>query len=885
MSAEYQARGRRLGSAPWVACLLLLGPASPAAAQTASGASLVERPARLVIAAAPLETALGRLQASSGVRIAYSAESLPEEARVSCDCAESTVGEALATLLNGTDLTYVTRASHILIVLAPRGRIGAANDSGGVVGSVHDAESGLPIAAASVSLAGTGQVATTGEDGAFLFADVPPGSYMIRAAAVGYRQAEATRADVRSDVRTTVTVILEAAPLALAEIVVAPGTFDVRGEEFPLLRQTLTRAEMDALPQLGEDAFRVLERLPGIATGDISAKMQVRGGHDDELMIALDGVELFEPYHMKDLDSVLGILDVQALGSMSLLAGGVTAEHGDRLSGLLDLRTRQPRVEGNHHSLGLSVSSLSARSQGTFDGGRGAWLASARRGFLDLLLELAQTDEDNEQLSPQYFDVLGKVDFLVGTRHRLGLHVLHAGDNLDLEEIDGPDDLDELHTDWRNTNAWLTWDWAAGEALDVTTTASLASLSRSRQGQVDARGASQHADFVLADDRGDFDFLTLRQDWLWAPADAVLLKFGGEVRDARARYDYRRETGQEIALEDGAFGFDLDTLVVALESESTEASAYFATRLQPANPLVVEVGGRYDHRSHSGDDDFAPRVHASLELGGGATLRGSWGVYHQSHGVEELSVVDGERAYFPSERATQWAAGLQLTRGSLDARLEAYRRTIEDPRPRYLNVIRQIIPFPEAGNDRVRFLPERGRADGIELMLSAKTGARSAISTSYILARAEDRLEGRWVPRTFDQRHTVNARWHHSPNERWDLAAGWQYHTGWPNTPMEFVVDTVSVEPNGLDLIVDERPGPVNSVRLPAYHRMDFRATRSFSVGDGTLRAFVDLFNLYGRENLRSFDYKIVLPEGRAIANPGETLLPFLPSFGLTWEF
>ncbi len=167
-----------------------------------------------------------------------------------------------------------------------------------------------------------------------------------------------------------------------------------------------------------------------------------------------------------------------------------------------------------------------------------------------------------------------------------------------------------------------------------------------------------------------------------------------------------------------------------------------------------------------------------------------------------------------------------------------------------------------------------------------------------MLARAEDRLDGRWVPRTLDQRHTLNARWHYRPNNAWEFSAGWQYHTGWPSTPMEFQVDTLGVVPANnpppgsrscnpdfcIQLLVTERPGQINARRLPAYHRMDIRATRTFQVGSGTLSVFLDVFNLYNRENLRSFDYKVQLPSGTPIANVGETLLPILPSFGLTWE-
>ena len=116
---------------------------------------------------------------------------------------------------------------------------------------------------------------------------------------------------------------------------------------------------------------------------------------------------------------------------------------------------------------------------------------------------------------------------------------------------------------------------------------------------------------------------------------------------------------------------------------------------------------------------------------------------------------------------------------------------------------------------------------------------------------------------------------------------------------MEFQVDTLGVIPvdnpppgprfcdadSCTQLLINERPGPINAERLPAYHRMDIRVTRTFQVGSGTLSAFLDVFNLYNRENLRSYNYQVDLPSGTVIQNVGETLLPILPSFGLTWEF
>ncbi len=885
-----------------VVAFALGGFTSGAGAQTGEDAGLLARKANLEVERVSIMDALRRLQARSAVPIGFSPESIPSDLKVSCNCVDKTVREALETLLEGTELTFTARRNQILIT-RPNEPEAPLPTTGIVGGFVREAESGNPIAVARVEVRELRVATLTNADGRFLIPSVPPGAYTLDVDALGFRSEGIRSTQVTLDRPTILDLRLMRDPLALAEIVVAPGTFGIGGDEATLMRQTLTEEEMQALPQLGEDVFRTMERVPGVATGDISAKMAVRGGYPDELLIQLDGVELFEPYHMKDLDAIMGIVDVRTLGGLDLIAGGLPTQYGDRMTGLLDMRTQQPIGEGMRNSIGFSVSNITARTQGTFNDGRGGWLVSGRRGFLDILLAMAQDENTNDDLSPRYFDVMGKVELLVGARHRFSAHVLYAGDDLDLKSVsvlNNDTSQGELLTDWRNANAWLNWAWQLSPSMDASTILSIASLSRSRTGFDFEPGSSEIADALEVSDKSAFDFLTAKQDWRWAVADRVVLKFGGQLRFSKSRYNYRSEIGQEFHLGDGTVGVSVDSVRVSLRPESTETGAYLATRLQPHDRLVLELGGRYDYRTHTSDSDISPRVQAALELTTNTTLRASWGAYYQSHGLDELSAVDGDTLFFRSERANQIAAGIEHGFGrGWQVRAEVYHRAISDPRPRYLNVIREIIPFPEVGNDRVRFLPEKGRADGLELTLSGPLGSRADWTASYVLARTEDKLDGRWIPRTFDQRHTFNTRWHYRPDNAWEFSAGWQYHTGWPSTPMEFQVDTLGVIPSDnpppgsrsctddvcIQLLVNERPGPINALQLPAYHRMDIRATRTFQVGRGTLSAFLDVFNLYNRENLRSYDYKVDLPSGKAIQNVGETLLPILPSFGLTWEF
>ena len=64
--------------------------------------------------------------------------------------------------------------------------------------------------------------------------------------------------------------------LTLEKIVVTPSRFGI-AEERVAANVTLTNAELETLPQFGEDLYRTITRLPGLAADDFSAKFWVRG--------------------------------------------------------------------------------------------------------------------------------------------------------------------------------------------------------------------------------------------------------------------------------------------------------------------------------------------------------------------------------------------------------------------------------------------------------------------------------------------------------------------------------------------------------------------------------------------------------------------------------
>jgi len=82
--------------------------------------------------------------------------------------------------------------------------------------------------------------------------------------------------------------------------------------------------------------------------------------------------------------------------------------------------------------------------------------------------------------------------------------------------------------------------------------------------------------------------------------------------------------------------------------------------------------------------------------------------------------------------------------------------------------------------------------------------------------------------------------------------------------------------------------GQFYALRLPAYQRVDFRAQRRFELSRGTLRVFVDVFNLLGWRNRINYAYDVRFATNGALnvtRRNGESLFPRLPSAGVTWDF
>ncbi|MGH7617226.1 MAG: TonB-dependent receptor, partial [Gemmatimonadaceae bacterium] len=639
---------------------------------------------------------------------------------------------------------------------------------------------GTPVPSAFIELGSVPLVAVSAGDGAFSYPNIAPGEYSLRVRRLGFRPATSTVRVVGDDATVApVLVTLEATPVPLTAVVVSPGYFGIMAQPVGSL-QTLDREEIRTRPQLGDDLFRSINRLPGLSSDDFSAGFHVRGSEVDQMYVSFDGVQLIEPFHLKDLEGALSSLDVRSVDGIDLTTGGFTTEYGGRSGSLLTLHSLEPEATSTRTTLGLSITNLRVQSEGGFANGRGTWLVSGRRGYLDLALKLAGVDDS---LSPVYSDVFAKVTWTLSDRNRLALHVLDAGDGLHYN-----DDQGFIKSSYGSRYAWLTWDTRPVDRLTGQTVLSASGLNWLRSGVP----LSQNSSDEVHDERSYSDF-AVRDDWTLSISDRAALKFGGEAHAMRASYDYLG-LHTETTFANGTTTNTPLTVSANLTPGGSSLGAYVAPRVMLASWLTGELGARVDRVSYTGDALASPRGNLVANLTPTTSLRVSAGRYTQPQPIYTLQVGDGVTHFGSAEVDDQGAASIEQRLGDgVTVRVDAYDRRTVHERPRFINLRTSTEIFPEYAADRVLLPATSGQARGLELMARHSAAEGLEWTASYALASVTDDVDGKSLPRTYDQRHTAYIDASYRPDgARWRFSGAWQFHSGWPQAPVAFVVDTLA---------------------------------------------------------------------------------------------
>jgi hypothetical protein len=701
--------------------------------------------------------------------------------------------------------------------------------------------------------------------------EVTADTYLVTVGAAGYQSVE-REVRVRPGQSTELKVELDPARPDIENITVSASRYEI-SRDITTSRFDLDRSSIETLPDIGDDPLRATHRLPGAAASGASAQSHFRGGEEAETGIILNGQRLFDPFHVRDYQQVFSTVDSRAIDGIEVYTGGFPVQYGDRLSGVVlmeSLDLTRPR----HTEVGASLFNTSFLTAGRNADSTTNWLLSARRGNLDLVI-------DKKFGQPRYYDVFGQFSTWITPNTRLSGNALFADDQVLVVTESDPDEIEQARSQTRNAQFWLALENVWSDTLSSSTVLSFSSFSNRRI------GGTEDEEKVVSDvtDLREIDQVGFRQDWSMHGSDRHLLQWGFAFQHSKAQYDYEGHAqffGLRAIFENVPVTIDRD-LTAAPSGPSY--SLYLSDKWKVAKGTILQFGLRWDDQTYTelpSDSQVSPRFSVLHALNPKTELRFSWGRYYQSQGIHELQIEDGVIDFFPAQQADHIIAGITRKFASkYSVRLEVFQKDMRDLRPRFENLYDPLALIPELQADRVRIAPSSAQARGLELSIN-RSGQALSWWASYSLAEVDDTVDGVEVPRSWDQRHSLQVGLTWNANN-WDLSVAGHVRSGWPTTSLALEEIT---GPGGEPELIAV-PGPRNAERLSNFASLDARVSRKFDVGRGTIMVFFEVSNLLNRENVCCFDYDLESDENdeEFLDYSPDYWLPLLPAVGFLWEF
>ena len=645
----------------------------------------------------------------------------------------------------------------------------------------------------------------------------------------------------------------DAEPVRMEKIVVTPGRFTIY--DGTSARIALSKQEIERFPLIDNDIMRAGHVFPGVVSSDYSARFSVRGGEKDDISVRLDGMELYNPYHLQDFGGAVSLIGIDLIQNTELLIGGFPAEYGEKMSGVFDITTRTPNTKEFSANFGVDLINATATLEGPLTD-KGGWLLSARRGYIDLILMLMDIDENYK---PQYADAYSKLTYQMTPSDTLTLNGLYGWDKNRIRVDDEDNNLDSRYD---NTTAWAKWRHTFGTShwTDVFVFA-----GTSRQDRTTGK-----ADF---DDR-DFRFFGTKAELTANLFEKHTLRSGATWRWLAGQYQYNVQERQA--------GINVYKPILAdVDDQGNEFNAFLQDEWQLHPKLALNIGGRYLYQQYREEGiqryEIGPRVAVAVQPTENLVFRGAWGIYHQPVHLMGIPVEDGIETAGRAEQAVHYIIGTAYTpTDNFLVSIEGYYNTFD-------NLVGRLREFGR--QNQIFAPPESGTARGVDVFMTHTVSSRLAWTLGYAFGIAEETAGGTTIFRQYDRRHAFAISGNYQFAPTWHLYLSWRFHTGEPRTPLTHKEIWL---PDG-GIACDRQFGDTHSARMPAYHSLDFRITKRSPYQRWELSWYFQILNLYNNTNVDQYAFSEVRDEGTGAVIgceiDEEPLFPIVPTLGVTLNF
>lgn len=767
-----------------------------------------------------------------------------------------------------------------------------AQDTTGVgtlTGVVTEEGSTTPVAA-RVCVVPLNRCADSNADGSFRLTDLRSGSYEIEVTAGGRQLARRGGVEVRAGLEGRLEITVPRLESQKQEVTVTESVF-LAPEEIKSSGFLVTRQEVSKSAGALQDVARYVQTLPGVAIGsnDFRNDIIVRGGSPLENLYVVDNIEIPNINAFANFASAGGtvsLLDAELIQDVTFLTGGYPAPYINRTSSVLQVAQREGSRDQFQGRATLGFAGGGTILEGPIKKGKGSWVVSARRSFLDLF-----TDDVGFGGVPVLYTFNAKALYDLTPRDRIwgvsvsGLDNIRLGasekSNADDEEVNN---LDIRYDGWRSANGF-NWQRLLGSSavglLGIThSQAKVGSTVRDlvRNGpkptNVPLDQLISGSPIVYFEDSREGE-TTLKYDLTAQAANMGKLQAGGSYKIFSVNYDARSPFGSNNPYSPVS---DVNPFALRQSFRAYQSGGYVQMTRDLTRRFNVTVGGRLDHYQYISSARFSPRAGVSYKLTDKLSWRASYGQYFQQPFFLFLSAFPINRGLVPI-RADHYVTGLTyVVSPTFRVTLEGYAKNYKDypvslqfPQLSLANAgdtfnVREILfPMTSAG---------RGRVRGVEIFAEKKFTNKWFGQANFAWLRSRQAgLDGIQRPSVYDYPRIANLVGGYRLSPKWEFSTRLAYLGGRPYTP--FIEDVSRQQRRGVfDL------NRVNTERLPDYFRVDIRADRTFTVRDKPFLLFVGLQNAFNRKNIGGIGWN----RNTNSTQFGEQLGLF-PLVGIDWRF
>lgn len=712
-------------------------------------------------------------------------------------------------------------------------------------GIVSDSLTGERIPYANVVLVDLNRGAAANTEGFYLIPNLNPGSYDLLVSAVGYRKKVQT-INIPQDKSLEVSVKLESEAIETEEVVVS-GTRKGRLAEISTSIHIMSPKELKLTPVTAqEDVFYSLQMLPGfVSVSDVSSRFFVRGGAGDQNLVVLDGMKIYSPFHAL---GVFSIFDPDIIKSVEVYTGAFPAEFGGRLSSVVNIYSREPRLD--RYSVKAHGNSLSSKFmlQGPVTKGISILVNGRKSIFAQTFKKIVRDD-----VPLSFYDVYMKGTAQPGGNMKIDVSYLSTLDRLQYANPLSPDYL------WKGNAFSASVSDLLGSRVFIYIAAYYATFSAERQ----------------------------TDPFLDQPPSST------SIRDNGLHVNATAYTGAEDLVQ---FGFESSFPSLEYQLVNTVNVPLTLKKTTPTISLWVQYQGKVDvfqytlgfHSDLSDlyyrgkvDGVIQPRISISYLYAGNWRIKASYGRVRQN--VMTVSNEDDVIPAFegwvtipeqqPAQTADHYVLGLEgFVSEKISLTAEAYFKHFD-----------QLLAYNREKVDPgdPDYISGKGNSYGLELLLRTKWEFIDFYG-AYTLSWARLNNSGfEYYPR-YDRRHHFNGLAALEPVENVEVSLRWEYGSGFPFTPTIGFFDRLAFKtplPGDYEYETGEPYtllGEKNTRRLPPYHRLDLSVTYRISFWGMQASAGINLINLYSSKNMFYYD-----------RNTGSrvNMIPFFPSLGLTLEY